>query len=79
MVDMSAYTLLRVNQGFNLQERMSRKKSALAECSEPMISLSSSLISVENSKILCCVTDRHGLLSVVSWFYVPEQVEVSRG
>lgn len=40
--------------------------------------LSTCLISIENSRFVCYLTDCHGPLNGVSWLCVPQQVELGR-
>ena len=53
---------------------MPRTGSSLAEHSGPI----GYLISMENSRFLCYVTDCHGPFSGVSWLCVPDHVEFGR-
>ena len=71
-MDVNTYTLLKVKQGVNTlfrKECPGRDAYWLTT-----LDLSRHLISMENSRFLCYVTDCHGPLSGVSWLCVPDQV-----
>jgi hypothetical protein len=77
MVDVNAYTSLRVNQGLNTyceKECPGREETHQLHTQ----GLSRHLISMENFRVLCYMTSCHGPLSEVSWFCVLEQVELAR-
>jgi hypothetical protein len=72
MVDVNVWTLLRVNQGLNTfcgKEYPGREAHWLNT-----LGLFRYLISTENSRLLCYMTNCHGPLSGVSWLHVPNQV-----
>ena len=72
MADVNAYILLRLNQGLNTfcgKECPGREAHWLN-----IQGLSRYIITTENSRFLCYVTDCHGPLSGVSWLHVLEQV-----
>ena len=71
MVDVNAYTLLRVNQGLNtfFQKDCPGREAHWLN----IRSLSGYLISIENSRCLCGVTSCHDLPSGVSWSHAPGQ------
>ena len=72
MADVNVYILLKVNQELNTfcgKECPGREAHWLNTQG-----LSRYLISMENSRFLCYMTDCHGLLSGVPWLHVPDQV-----
>ena len=72
VVNVNAYTLLRVNQGLKPFFGKGCPGREAHWLNTP--GLSGYLINMENARFLCYMTYCHGPLSCVSWLCVPDQV-----